>query len=72
MDIEAILNKLRHERDQIDRAIQALEGSTYRNGKRPGRKRGSHMSAEARARMSAAQKKRWAKLRRELKEKTRR
>jgi len=57
------------ERERIDRAIAALEGgsspkrtsaaSATSDGSQPRKRR--HMSAEARRRISEAQKKRWAK-----------
>jgi hypothetical protein len=45
----------------LDQAIKALNGNTEPT-KRNGKKSGWKMSAEARARISAAQKKRWAKV----------
>lgn len=61
MNLQAILADLRHQRNRIQEAIEVLEQITDgRTGKRWGRKTGRHMSAEARARISAAQKKRWA------------
>jgi hypothetical protein len=64
MNVQAILNELRDQRDRIQQAIDALEritNSTTSTGKRRGRKPGRHMSAAGRARISAAMKKRWAK-----------
>ena len=70
MDIHSILQSLRGQLSRLDRAISALEGgaSAPRRGRPPksatsstirhGRRR---MSAEARARISAAQRARWAK-----------
>jgi hypothetical protein len=62
MDIAAILNDLREDRDRIQQAIEALERTINptATGKRRGRKLGRHMSAQARARISAAMKRRWA------------
>ena len=65
MDTESILEQLRSERDRLEKAIRALEsigGST--TGKRRGRKPGRHMSADARARIGAAMRKRWAERKR--------
>jgi hypothetical protein len=63
MNLQAIVNELRDQRDRIQQAIDALERTTHSTstGKRRGRKPDRHMSAEARARISAAMKKRWAK-----------
>jgi hypothetical protein len=63
MNLQAIVNELRDQRDRIQQAIDALERTTHSTstGKRRGRKPGRHMSAAARARISAAMKKRWAK-----------
>lgn len=63
MNVEEILESLKQERQRIDKAIAALGGGGSRGGwgSSGGRRRGvRHMSAEARARISAAQKKRWA------------
>jgi hypothetical protein len=60
MDTQAILTQLKEERDQIQRAIDALEGTKAITGKRRGSKPGRHMSAEARRRIGLAMKKRWA------------
>ena len=63
MSVEQIVAELRSERDRLDQAIAALEGSNQdgRRGRPRGRRR---MSAAARARISAAQKARWAKQKR--------
>jgi hypothetical protein len=65
MNVEEIIQSLKEERNRIDAAIAALGGSgsssharTSTNGTRKRRT----MSAEAKARISAAQKKRWAKI----------
>jgi hypothetical protein len=59
LDIEGIIEQLRAERSKIDQALAALGGvSETPNGRRRGRRR---MSAEARKRISEAQKARWAK-----------
>jgi hypothetical protein len=54
-----MLGELRHERDRIDQAIQALEGlgAPRKKAAVKGRR---HMSADARARISKAMKMRWA------------
>jgi hypothetical protein len=64
-----IISRLRGERDRIDAAIAALEGSGVRgekgtaiNGEGRG---GRRMGAAARRKISLAQKRRWAKQRRE-------
>jgi len=69
LDTERIIGLLKEEKERIDRAIAALEGgrspkrtsaaSVFPDGS-PRRKR-RHMSAEARRRISEAQKKRWVK-----------
>ena len=73
MDITTILAELKRERDRLSRAIAALEGTdVVRNG--PGKsatptlinrkgKKGSHLSAEGRKRLSEMMKKRWAERR---------
>jgi hypothetical protein len=68
MDTATILMSLRNQRDRVDAAISALEGSGVRGGRaaniggngvgRGGRR--GRMSAAARKRMSQAQKKRRA------------
>jgi hypothetical protein len=74
MDTEQIVAALKEERERLSRAIDALGGSSRgpRGRGRPpvptaasgGTRRGPrHMSAEARARIAAAQRKRWAKVR---------
>lgn len=64
MDAEQIVESLKQERSRIDAAINVLNGSTSRGGSvSSGAPRGPRrMSAAARARISAAQKKRWAKV----------
>ena len=67
MDISHIVEQLKSERDRLNEAIAALEGVKAPGGGRrrsaaKGRGRGRrHMSAEARRRISEAQKKRWAR-----------
>ena len=63
MNIATILAELKAERDQLDRAISALEhlaGSSNRISRPRTRRR---ISAEGLARIRAAQKARWAKVR---------
>ncbi len=60
MNIDAILSGLREQRDQIQRAIDALESRGPAAPARRGRKPGRHMSADARRRIGLAMKKRWA------------
>lgn len=64
-NLDNIVRELKSERDRLDKAIHALSGLTAANSNsaarpQPGRRR---MSAAARARISAAQKARWAKSR---------
>jgi hypothetical protein len=69
MDITQILEQLKSERDHLNDAIAALEGVKTAAGPRKraaakGRGQGRRrMSAEARRRISEAQKKRWARQR---------
>jgi len=56
-DLGAVLAQLKSERDKLNRAIDALSGV--------GKSGGSHrrkLSAAARERIAAAQRKRWAKV----------
>jgi len=73
MEITAIVSELKKERDRLNRAIAALEGTDVVRvgaGKsaapalviRKGKK-GSHLSAEGRKRLSEMMKKRWAERR---------
>jgi hypothetical protein len=70
MDITAIVTELRKERDRLSRAIEVLEGSDVVGTKsgaptlviRKGKK-GNHLSAEGRKRLSEMMKKRWAERR---------
>jgi hypothetical protein len=72
VDIVAIVSELKRERDRLNRAIAALEGT---DGARTGSekrgaptlvkaKKGRHISAEGRKRLSEMMKKRWAERRR--------
>jgi len=76
MDIQSILADLKRQRERLDSAIAALEGSGRRRGrpagttsaasatkKRPRR----HMSAAARKRISEMMKQRWAERKRKAK-----
>jgi hypothetical protein len=60
MDIQTIMSQLRDERDRLDQAIRALEGTspTTRRGRSAKRKR--VMSPAARAKIAAAARRRWA------------
>lgn len=72
MDFKSVLNDLKAQRDQLDRAIsslyeltiqhQALHGLDGSAPVRRGRRR-RKMSAAGRARIAAAQRRRWAKIR---------
>jgi hypothetical protein len=66
-NLSGVVQQLRKERDQaarvverLDAALAALNGGSY--GKRTGNRR--HLSAAARAKIAAAQRARWAKVRR--------
>ena len=62
MNINQISTDLTAERNRIDQAIAALEGASPRLGRPLKSSTGKRtMSASARARISAAQKARWAK-----------
>jgi type II secretory pathway component PulJ len=61
MDTNEIVSQLQQQRDALDRAITILSKGTSRPGPRRGVRR---MSAEARRKISLAQKKRWAKQKR--------
>jgi hypothetical protein len=63
MEITHIVAALQEERKRIDQAITALTGITHSTNHKPARKRRG-MSAAGRARIAAAQKARWAKLKR--------
>ena len=67
MDTAHIIKQLVAERDRIDGAIKLLSelnGTNAAPAKR-GRKPGSRLSPEARAKIAAAQRKRWAKQKKE-------
>ena len=57
MELERILAELKSERDRLEQAIAALDGTrTATNARR----RRRHMSASAKAKISKAMKARWA------------
>jgi len=63
MNLNEVIDQLHAERDRLDQAIAALEGSAPRRGRPPKGFAGSKrrvMSAAARRRISAAMKARWA------------
>jgi hypothetical protein len=75
MDLQQILSDLKNERERIDGAIRALEGSG-KSGRGPGRPPGSTkggkrrtMSAAARKRISEMMKLRWAERKKKAKAK---
>jgi len=55
-DLRAVVEQLKKQRDNLDRAIEALSGVT--GGGEGGRR---NLSAAARQRIAAAQRARWAK-----------
>jgi len=59
-NLELIVQQLKQERDRLDAAIAALS-SVNGNHTSPERQLGKSMSAAARAKISAAQKARWAR-----------
>jgi hypothetical protein len=72
VDLAAIVSELKKERDRLNRAIAALEGT---DGARTGfkkaatptlvkAKKGRHLTAEGRKKLSEMMKKRWAERRR--------
>ena len=77
MDIQQIVTDLKNERDRIDAAIRALEG-TGKSGRGPGRPPGSGskgrrrrtMSPAARKRISEMMKLRWAERKKKAKAKS--
>jgi hypothetical protein len=69
VETAAIIAELEAERDRLNIAINALQGSTRRRGEgriaaSPNNGRKRHLSAAARKRISEAMKKRWAAQRR--------
>jgi hypothetical protein len=63
LDTEQIIEALKAERQRIDKAIAALGGGSRVVRVGQGRRGPRHMSAEARRRISEAQKRRWAEQR---------
>ena len=63
LDTEQIIEALKAERQRIDKAIAALGGGSRAVRVGLGRRGPRHMSAEARRRISEAQKRRWAEQR---------
>ena len=63
-DLGAVVAQLKAERAKLDRAIEALSGLTGKAGGGGGKRK---LSAEARARIAAAQRARWAKFKKEKK-----
>jgi hypothetical protein len=61
--LEKQLGKLQHQLDAVRAAAKALGNSTARELNGVGRAKKRHISASARAKMSKAQKARWAKIR---------
>jgi hypothetical protein len=71
--VSVIVKHLKKERDKVEKqlsglnlALSAFVGSYYGNGAKPMRKKRT-MSAAGRKRIAAAQRARWAKLKREKK-----
>lgn len=60
MDTQALLKEVRSEIERLQRVVDLLEGSAIPS-KRKGKGKRKPMSAEARAKIAAAQRKRWAK-----------
>lgn len=74
MDIQSIISELKKERDRINQAIAALDG-TYSRQKRTTKKtsriatrrpRKRHLTAAGRKRLSMLMKQRWAERRRKV------
>ncbi len=67
MNIDQILSALRSERDRLDSAIRALEGSrgakSSSGSAGAGGRRKRHLTPEGRRRLSEMMKKRWAERR---------
>lgn len=59
-DLSSIVKQLIAERDRLNAAIAALEGVGNRTSRKSAKRT---LSAAARARIAAAQKRRWAKVR---------
>jgi len=65
MNVSAVLAELKRERTRLDQAIEALEGLEKSNGARRSVGGKRMMSAEGRRLIAAAQRKRWAKWKKE-------
>ena len=61
MDTHSILAELEYERNRLENTIRALQNGSGSRGHKPSGKR--RLSAEARRKISLAQKKRWARVR---------
>jgi hypothetical protein len=61
-NLTQLVKQLRAERDRLDRAIAALGGVGRRNARRERRRGRRKLSQEARNRIAAAQRARWAKM----------
>jgi hypothetical protein len=61
--LQAELDSLLGGGDHIDNGLVAAEAETTAPARKKGRKKGSKMSPEGRARIAAAQRARWAKAR---------
>jgi hypothetical protein len=59
LNIGEMISELKQERDRIEAAIRALEGTTSKRTTGNGRRKRT-MSPEARAKIAAAAKRRWA------------
>jgi hypothetical protein len=67
-NLDAVLAQLKEERNRLSQAIAALEGVTSNGGSRKATGRGRRvLSPEARKRIVAAQRKRWAAYRKQKK-----
>jgi hypothetical protein len=68
MDLSGVVKQLKEERDRVERQLSGLNaaltafGGVYRGTAKPTRKR-RKMSAKSRAKIAAAQRARWAKVR---------
>jgi hypothetical protein len=62
LDTQSIIAELEAERDRLNAAIEALQGSRRKRGRPAGKTDGRrrHLSAAARKRIGEAMKKRWA------------
>jgi hypothetical protein len=59
MDTQRLLQEVKKEIDRLQKVVQLLEDQPTRRGRGKGKRR--PMSPEARAKIAAAQRKRWAK-----------